>query len=66
MARFDAPLARAIRGPILLVVLGGLFAWEYWGGQPFRRTFPVLLILYGVLKLIERLLHRESSYGGGT
>jgi hypothetical protein len=47
---------RAARGPVVLVVLGVLFAVDQTGGVPFRRTWPVLLVVFGVMKLIERLL----------
>ena len=48
--------ARAVRGPVLLIVVGILFALDqagYWG---FERTWPVLFIVYGVLKLLERVV----------
>jgi uncharacterized protein YaaW (UPF0174 family) len=59
-------LLRAVRGPIMLITLGALFSWDYAGGQPFSRTFPVLLIVYGVLKLLERLAGEPGGpqYGG--
>jgi hypothetical protein len=49
-------LARATRGPLVLITLGVLFAIDQAGGVPFHRTWPVLFIVFGVLKLIERLL----------
>ena len=49
-------LVRALRGPIMLVALGLLFAWDQAGNFSFERTWPILFILYGILKLIERLL----------
>lgn len=49
-------LVRAIRGPILLIAVGLLFVGDYFGQFPFYRTWPVLLIVYGVLKLAERLV----------
>lgn len=49
-------LARATRGPLILITLGILFAVDQSGGLPFYRTWPVLFIVFGVLKLIERLL----------
>ncbi len=57
---------RAIRGPIMLITLGALFAWDHFGGFAFSRTFPILLIVYGVLKLLERIGAgaAESGYGG--
>lgn len=67
MANSNGSLIAAIRGPILLITLGVLFAWDYFGRQPFWRTFPVLLILYGFLKLIERLrAGRDRPYQGGS
>ncbi len=48
-------LLRSIRGPILLVTLGALFMIDYSGGVSFGRTWPVLLIVMGVLWLGEHL-----------
>jgi hypothetical protein len=47
---------RAIRGPLLLIVLGVLFALDQAGSFGFERTWPVLFIVYGVLKLVERVV----------
>ena len=49
-------LVRAARGPIVLITLGILFAIDQMQGITFRRTWPVLLVVFGVMKLIERLL----------
>ena len=46
-------LLRAIRGPVLLVTLGTLFLIDHSGGLGFGRTWPVLLIVVGVLRLAE-------------
>lgn len=54
-------LLRAIRGPILLITLGGLFTADYFAGYSFHRTWPVLLIVFGVLKLVERLGARQAA-----
>jgi hypothetical protein len=48
-------LLRAVRGPILLVTLGTLFLIDYAGGVSFGRTWPLLLIVFGLLKLGEHL-----------
>jgi hypothetical protein len=48
-------LVRAIRGPILLITLGSLFAVDYFGPYPFSRTWPILLIVAGALWLLERI-----------
>jgi hypothetical protein len=49
-------LVRAVRGPVVLITLGILFAIDQTQGIAFRRTWPVLFIVFGVMKLIERLL----------
>ncbi len=48
-------LLRSIRGPIILVTLGALFMVVYSGGVSFGRTWPVLLIVMGVLWVGEHL-----------
>jgi len=47
-------LVRACRGPILLITLGVLLAIDQFGAYGFSRTWPVLIIIFGVLKLFER------------
>ena len=49
-----AELVRAIRGPVTLIVLGSLFALDHLTGLGFRQTWPVLLIVYGLLALFGR------------
>ena len=44
---------QAIRGPVLLITLGVLFEFQQSGGLPFWKTWPFLLIVIGVMKLIE-------------
>jgi hypothetical protein len=44
----------AVRGPILLITLGVLLALDQTDRVSFWRTWPVLLILFGVFKLAER------------
>lgn len=58
---YGSPLISAIRGPILLIVLGLLFAADQFGYFAFSRTWPVLIIVFGVLKLFERSGGRASS-----
>jgi hypothetical protein len=50
---FDATLLRALRGPVLVVVTGILFLIDHAGGAGFGRTWPVLLIVLGLLRLGE-------------
>ncbi len=53
-------LMRAVRGPILLITLGTLFAIDHVGSYAFSTTWPALLIVIGLLKLLERATPRES------
>jgi hypothetical protein len=64
----SAELVRAVRGPLLLITLGLLFVGDYFGSVPFYRTWPVLLIVYGALKLFERVMARSAEDGavGGS
>ena len=59
-------LARAVRGPILLIAFGGLTALHHMNVISFERTWPTIIIVYGFLKLIERLVARpvppQSGY----
>ncbi len=56
-------LVCAVRGPLMLITLGTLFLLDYFGPgwYPFYKTFPVLLIVFGVLKLIERLVAQSEA-----
>lgn len=47
-------LVQAARGPIMLIVLGALVMIDYAGVYSFWRTWPILIIVFGVLKLLER------------
>lgn len=49
-----ALFVQAIRGPVLLITLGILFAIHQAGGLPIYRTWPLLIIVVGVMKLMER------------
>ncbi|MCX6620652.1 MAG: DUF5668 domain-containing protein, partial [Acidobacteria bacterium] len=51
----------AIRGPIMLITVGTLFAVDHFGPYPFWRTWPVLIIVYGILKLLERATVRQPG-----
>jgi len=46
----------AVRGPILMITLGVLLAIDQAGtaSLSFGRTWPVLLIVFGLFKLAER------------
>lgn len=60
-------LIRALRGPILLMALGGLMVLHRFDDFSLTKTWPVLLILLGVMKLGERMALRagdQPSMGG--
>ncbi len=61
-------LIRAVRGPIVLIALGILFAVDLHGSYSFTRTWPALLIIYGGLWLLERMVpyDDEHRYDGGA
>jgi hypothetical protein len=50
-----ALFAQAIRGPILLITIGVLFAVHQAGIISFARTWPLIIIVIGLMKLIERM-----------
>lgn len=51
----NSNLFAAIRGPILLITVGVLFAIDHSGGYSVRQSWPVLLVIAGLLKLLERV-----------
>jgi hypothetical protein len=50
----DRSLIRAIRGPVTLITVGVLFALNNFTPYGFERTWPVLLIVFGLLSLLRR------------
>ena len=54
-------------GPIVLIVLGVLFLLNnlYPGVFRFGRTWPVILIVIGVTKVLEYFHKDHESPGGG-
>lgn len=59
-------LITAIRGPILLITLGALVSVDHFGGYSLGRTWPLLLIVFGLLKLFEKMLDQAPGAPGGT
>src|SRR3954469_3025577 len=50
----EPSLVRAIRGPITLITVGILFALNNFTPYRFHQTWPVLLIVFGLLSLLRR------------
>jgi hypothetical protein len=57
-------LISAVRGPILLITVGSLFALDAYGNLSFSRSWPVIIIVLGVMKLLERVAVRTSGNPG--
>ena len=55
-----ATVMQAVRGPLLLITLGVLLAVDHLGPFPFWRTWPVLIIVFCLLKLLERAVRPEE------
>lgn len=51
----------AVRGPVMLITLGVLLSIDHFGAVSFARTWPVLLIVFGIFKLAERSGARSSQ-----
>jgi hypothetical protein len=48
------------------MTVGGLFALDYFASYSIYRTWPILLILFGALKLVEKLPGGDEDEGAGT
>jgi len=58
--RPPATLAHAVCGPLLLITLGVLLAEDSMGPVSFGRTWPVLLIVFGLCKLMDFMGSRAN------
>lgn len=56
----NPPLMRALTGPIVLTTLGALLMLDYVGSFNFGRTWPVLLIVFGLCKMLEFATARRA------
>jgi hypothetical protein len=54
MSDYNGSVVRAIRGPICLITIGGLFALNNFTRYRFDQTWPVILIVFGLLSLLKR------------
>lgn len=62
---------RSVTGPLLLLVIGGLFLWRNLHPETpvfdlLAQYWPFLLILWGVMRLIEIVLSRDRRYPSFT
>jgi hypothetical protein len=59
MTQDSAAFLRAIKGPVMMITVGALFALDNFTPLSFNRTWPVLLVVAGILSL------GKSSFGRG-
>jgi len=53
-------LACAARGPVLMIVVGTLFAIDHAGGISIGRTWPVILVALGAMRLWQYLEAKQG------
>ena len=61
--RGDRTGIRAIKGPIIIITLGVLFALQSFNIYGFDQTWPVLLIVIGLLSLLGRAVQPPPPPG---
>ena len=57
-------LIRAVRGPIILITIGTLFALDHFTNHGVHQTWPVILIVVGLLTLAGRMTRNGPTPGG--
>lgn len=62
----SAWLVRAVTGPIILITIGVLFAFDRFTEFRFSQTWPVLLIVIGLLKLLSGGRRRDRDFPPGS
>jgi hypothetical protein len=50
----NALLLRALRGPLTLILVGALFVIDHADILSFSKTWPIIIIFLGVIRLAER------------
>jgi hypothetical protein len=56
-----AALIGAVRGPLMLITLGILLLIQRYQDVSIWKTWPVLVILFGLLKLMQRLAQKNPE-----
>jgi hypothetical protein len=55
-------LLQSIKGPVIMITIGVLFAADRFTGYHFHQTWPVLLIVIGVMQLLAGRRRRPEYY----
>lgn len=58
----SSSLLRAVTGPVILITIGVLFLFDQFTAFHFSQTWPVLLIVVGLLRLLGREPRRGAYY----
>jgi hypothetical protein len=56
-------LLRALRGPVMMMTLGTILAFDHFTNFDFSDTWPLLLIVAGAMKLAEHMMGRAPGTG---
>ncbi|MDR3702155.1 MAG: DUF5668 domain-containing protein [Candidatus Sulfopaludibacter sp.] len=54
----ERSMIRAVRGPVTLITVGVLFAFNNFTEYRFDQTWPVILIVFGLMSLLGRSTER--------
>jgi hypothetical protein len=55
-------LLQSIKGPVIMITIGVLFAADRFTGYHFHQTWPVLLIVIGLMQLLAGRRRRPDYY----
>ncbi|HXE63942.1 MAG TPA: DUF5668 domain-containing protein [Bryobacteraceae bacterium] len=55
-------LLRAIKGPVIMITIGVLFAADHFTDYRFSQTWPILLIVIGILQFVAGRGRRADYY----
>jgi hypothetical protein len=55
-------LLRAIKGPVIMITIGVLFAADRFTDYRFHQTWPILLIVIGILQFVAGRGRRPDYY----
>jgi len=61
----DQQLVHALRGPVIMITIGVLFLLDNMTAFQFGQTWPILLIVIGVLALAGGTRRSRAIYGPG-
>jgi hypothetical protein len=56
----NALLLQALRGPLTLILIGTLFVMDHNSVISFTKTWPIIIIFLGSIRLAERALLPEQ------